>query len=239
VTYDEFKQAWIQARRDSGLGLLSAFEGMETLGLRSMARTFETFVEPVGGQEAEPFHVGGALSWRWDPLMTARTAMTEEDMLTAVLGRERVWGQKVRTERSALRVDVSLRASLPYGKAIAMPAAPVWAKWAREVHGRLEGIEPLVPEETTREARDGRLEILAWQSDPVARIICSNGGELRLDGVEIAAGQIIELPRHWDDTDRKPDEHPAGQLHELFARVRAALHAWMQAIDHLAPRSAR
>jgi hypothetical protein len=62
-------------------------------------------------------------------------------MLTEVLGRERVWGHKVRTERSPLRVDVTLSASLPHGKAIPMPAPPVW--WAREVHGRLERIEPL------------------------------------------------------------------------------------------------
>ena len=236
VTYDEFKHAWILARQESGLPLLSAYEGDETLDPRSLSRTFETFVEPLGGQEAEPFHVAAALSWRWDALATARTVTTEEDMLTEVLGRERVWGHKPRTERSPLRVDVSLRASLPYGKAIPMPSSPTWAKWAREAHGRLERIEPLVPEKTTREGRDGRLEILAWQGDPVAKVICGVDGDLKLESVEIAAGQVIELPRRWDDTDRKPDEHPAVQLHELFARVRAALHAWMQAADHLRPR---
>ncbi len=238
MTYEEFAQGWVLARRESGMPLLSAHEGKETLDLRSLSRTFETFVEPLGGQEAEPFFVAAALSWRWDALATARSATTEEDMLTEVLGRERVWGHKPKTERSALRVDVSLRASLPYGKAIPMPAPAVWTKWAREAHGRLERIEPLVPEKTTREARDGRLEVLAWQSDPVAKVICGAGGDLRLESIEIAAGEIIELPRRWDDTDREQDEHPAGQLHELFARVRAALHAWMQAVDHLRPRGA-
>jgi hypothetical protein len=97
----------------------------------------------------------------------------------------------------------------------------------------------VVAEKNTREARDGRLEILAWQADPIVKVICGPGGELRLEGVEIAAGQIIELPRHWDDSERKHDEHPAGQVHELFGRVRASLHAWMQAVDHLLPRAPR
>jgi hypothetical protein len=238
MTYQEFKAAWVGALRESGLPLLSANDGVETLDVRSLSRTFETFVEPLGGQEAEPFHVAASLSWRWDALATARSVTTEEDMLTEVLGRERVWGHTPKSERSVLRVDVSLRASLPYGKAIPMPAPSVWTKWAREALGRLERIEPLVPEKTTREGRDGRVEILAWQGDPIAKVICGAGGELSLDSVEIAAMQLIELPRRWGDTDRKQDEHPAGQIHDLFARVRAALHAWMQAVDHLRPRGA-
>jgi hypothetical protein len=239
VTYEEFVQAWISARRESGLRLMSVHEGNETIDPRSLTRTFETFVEPLGEQEAEPFHVAATLSWTWHALMTARTATTEEDMLTEVLGRERVWGRKVKTERSPLRVDVKLSASLPYGKPSPMPTPPTWVKWAREVHGRLERVEPLVPGETTREGRDGRLEVPAWQSDPIAKVVCDPAGELRLESVEIAAGQLIELPRHWDDSERKPDEHPARQLSELFGRVRASLHAWMQAVDHLLPRGAR
>jgi hypothetical protein len=219
------------------LPLLSAHEGDETIEPRSLDRTFRSDLGPLGIQEAEPFYVGATISWRWHALMTARTATTEEDMLAELLGRERVWGRKVKTERSPLRVDVTLRASLPYGKAIAMPSPAVWAKWAREVHGRLERVEPLVPAETSREGRDGRLEVLAWQTDPVARVLCDPGGALRLASVEIAAGQLIELPRHWDDPDRKPDEHPAGQLDEFFGRIRAALHAWMQAVDHLLPKA--
>lgn len=239
MTYEEFKQAWIAARRESGLPLASAHEGEETLELRSLDRIFETFVEPLGGQEAEPFRVSAALSWRWDALLAARSATTEEDMLTEVLGRERVSGHKVRTERSPIRMDVTLRASLPYGKAIPMPAPVAWARWASEAHGRLEQFEPLVPKQTTREARDGRVEYLAWQSEPVAKISCGADGSLKLDSVEVAAFELLELPRRWDDPDRKEDPHPAPQLHDLFARVRAALHAWMQAVDHLAPRGAR
>jgi hypothetical protein len=31
------------------------------------------------GQDAEPFHIGATLSWRWDSFHTARTVTTEED----------------------------------------------------------------------------------------------------------------------------------------------------------------
>jgi hypothetical protein len=216
---------------------MSAYEGTETLNLRHLDRRFESFVEPVGGQQAEPFHVAASLAWRWDALFTARTNSTEEDMLTQIIGRD--INRKARTTRSAMRVEVTLSANLPYGKAIPMPAPAAWAKWAREVHGRLESIEPLVPEKTTRERKDGRLEILAWQTDPVAKVICAPDGALKLDRVEIDAGQILELPRRWDDTDRRQDVHPAGQLHDMFGRVRAALQAWMQSVDHLMPRAGR
>jgi hypothetical protein len=92
VTYDEFKQAWGGALRDSGLPILSAHEGKETLDLRALDRSFESYVEPMGGQDAEPFHVAAILSWRSDPLLTARAATTEEDMLSEPLLRRFVDG---------------------------------------------------------------------------------------------------------------------------------------------------
>lgn len=233
MTYDEFKQAWSRALHDSGLPHVGAREGKETLDLRSMDRTFESYVEPLGGQDAGPFHVAATLSWRWDSFLTARTATTEEDMLSELIGREKA--HEVQTEPSWLRVDVKLHASLLHGKPIPMPAPSVWAKWTREVRGRLEKFEPLVPEEGVREGRDGRLEILAWQEEPVAKVVCGAGGELKLQQIKLSAGQVIELPRRWDDSAREADEHPARQLQELFERLRPALHAWMEVMDHLVP----
>lgn len=54
MTNDEFKQAWSRAMHDSGLSHVGAREGKETLDLHSMDRTFESYVEPLGGQDAEP-----------------------------------------------------------------------------------------------------------------------------------------------------------------------------------------
>ena len=56
---------------------------------------------------------------------------------------------------------------------------------------------------------------------------------LKLDVVELSAWQAIQLPRSFSDRDRRPDEHPARQLNEMFARIKAALHAWMEVTDHL------
>jgi hypothetical protein len=236
VTYEEFMHVWVSALRGSGLQIFGVGGGTETLDPRSMARSYECFVEPLGGQETEPFFVTAGFSWRWDALLTARTLFREEDVLTEMLGRTR--GGKASTERPAVRLDVSLRASLSYGKPVPMPSAEAWAKWAREIHTRLEKIERLVPKRTTR-GRGARPEILAWLTAPEARVTCSPDGVLELERVEVASGQIIDIPRNWDDTSRKPDKHPAEQLDDVFKRVRASLHAWMQALDHLLPKKGR
>lgn len=229
MRYEEFKAAWNEALRDSGLPTFNL--GKETLDLGSMDRTCEVFLEPIGGQHVEPFHVTAALSWRWDVAMAARMRSTEEGLLTELLGRERSY--KTRTDRPWLRVDIALHASTPYGKPLPMPTKAAWTKWVREAMGRLERIEPVIPEDNVREAKDGMLEILAWHGNPEVHAVCGPDGELKLESVELAAWQAIELPRQWDNPDRKPDEHPHRQLCEMFTRVRSALHAWMEVMDHL------
>jgi hypothetical protein len=156
-------------------------------------------------------------------------------LLVELLGREDV--HRVKTQRPWLRVDVSLRASLPHDKPIPMPSPSAWAQWAREAVERLDRIEPVVPKEVAREGRGGRLEVLAWQGDPVAHVSCGRNGELRLERVEFSSWQAIELPRKWDDPQRKKDERPDAQLGAMFGRVKAALHAWMEVMDHLRARS--
>jgi len=233
VTYDEFKQAWIGALRESGLPVIGVEPIKESLDLRFMDRTVWSAVEPFGRQDNPPFHISAAFEYRWDALQQARTATTEEDLLSELLGRDDV--RKVRTERPWLRVDVTLRATLAFGKTIPMPSLPAWAKWAREAIGRLERVEPVVPDETTRTGRGGRMEILAWQGEPKASVRVAPDGTLSLDSVKLASWQAIELPRKWDDPSRKPDKPPEQQLVAMFLRVKLALHAWMEVMDHLRP----
>lgn len=68
MTYEEFKEAWVEALRESKLPILGVDPIEETLALRSTDRRVKSSVEPFGGQQAEPFHVVAALSYRWDAL---------------------------------------------------------------------------------------------------------------------------------------------------------------------------
>lgn len=57
--------------------------------------------------------------------------------------------------------------------------------------GRLERVEPVIPEENVRQAKDGMLEILAWRGDPEVKAICGADGELKLESIELSAWQVI------------------------------------------------
>ena len=159
-------------------------------------------------------------------------ATIEEDVLAELLGSDRT--DELDTEQPWLRVDIKLRAGLEWGKSLPMPRPDAWAKWIRETLGRLENVEPIVSSDVMREAHGGHA-ILSWQGDPEIRIRCIPGGELRLEQVEVHAFQGIDLPRHWDNPDRVHDEDPDEQLAAMFARVRAALFAWGEMVDHLVP----
>lgn len=234
MTYDEFKKAWVWALRESGLSIMGPEPIEETLDLRTTDRTCKAFVEPFGGQHAEPFHITAALRFRWDALQTARTNTTEEDMLQEVLGLDRA--RRPRTELPWLRADATLRAAVVWGKEIPLPTASAWQRWARETLGRLESIESVIPIDNVRQGRNNLLpEILTWQSDPELNVLCMPDGTLKLRGVEIGTWQAIYLPRKWDDPSRKPDKRPHDQLAAMFKRLKAALNAWTEALDHLTP----
>jgi hypothetical protein len=230
MNYEGFKSAWDFALQSSGLPTIGP--AAETIDIRAMSRHYCLHLEPPGRHDNEPFHISATLEFEWGALQTARTYVPEEDVLTAMLGRESA--HEIETEQPWLRVDVKLTASLPWGKAIPMPAAKVWREWAREVTARLERIEPLVPEETVREGKDGALEVLAWKGDPELHVICNDEGALSFESVEIHGWQSIVLPRHWDDSERE-DKGPEEQLGQMFTRLRKAIGARMESVDHLRP----
>jgi hypothetical protein len=231
VTYDEFRDVWTSALRESGLRIMHQ-RPTETLDLNSTARRYTVYLEPAGRQDAAPFFVAAEMSWRWDALLTARTDTSEGDLLTELLGRK---GRAVaKTEPPWLRMDIGLKASLTMGQEIPMPPSSVWATWALEVVGRLNRIERLLPLEVMTEQKDGPPLILAWQGEPSLAVACSSEGKLKLSAVEIAAWQAINLPRVWSGGDHRQDEHPHEQLEAMFKRVRASLNAWMESLDHLA-----
>jgi hypothetical protein len=116
-----------------------------------------------------------------------------------------------------------------------VPSREAWTRWGRETTLRLERIDPIVPDERVREGRRGLPEILAWQGEPEAHVICGSDGTLRLRGVELATWQAIELPRKWDDSERRPDKAPDAQLSAMMERLKAAMGVWTEVLDHLSP----
>lgn len=229
--YDEFRSAFLAALRDSGLLTIGPPPNEEVLDLRTTDRTVAVYVEPVGREMSAPFHISGKISWRWDALQEARTATTEEDMLTELLGREDARGRE--TMHPRLRVDVELRAGLEYGKSVAMPSREAWFEWRREALARLQTVERLVDGEAMREVPDDDFAVLAWLGEPQIEITCNEAGDLLLQSLSLSAFQMIGVPRTWDDPDRRPDDHPYPQLGAMFLRVKAALHAWREVMDHL------
>lgn len=232
MNYEEFKRLWLWALGESRLAILGVDPLEEMLDLRSTERTCKSFVDSPKRQHPEPFHVSAALEFRWDALLSARTRSSEQDMLEWLLGPDR---RNARTERPWLRIDITLRASTIWGKEIPVPPREAWTRWARETTLRLERIDPVVPDERVREGRRGLPEILAWQGEPEAHVICGADGTLRLRGVELGTWQAIELPRKWDDSERRPDRAPDALLIAMMERLKAAMGVWSEVLDHLSP----
>jgi len=224
VTYDEFREAWLLALRESGLRLFGIEALSESLELRATARIGESLVVPY--YRTDPFTVSAKFRWRWDALHTARTATCEEDMLAELVGREAIG--RTRTHRPWMRIDISLHASLPWDSPMPLPSRARWALWTRDVIYTLESRTPLIPEEISREDRPGQLELLAYRGEPEAEVRCGRSGELKLAALEISGWQALELVRKWNDTSRRPDQGVEEQLNQMFARVKAALGAWAE-----------
>src|SRR5260221_651203 len=70
------------------------------------------------------------------------------------------------------------------------------------------------------------------QGAPKVELACARSGELQLEGMSVEAMQIMTLPRTLDSGE-PPDEGPAERLRDVFHRVRAALVAWSESLDHL------
>lgn len=229
MTYEQLRAAWTTALGASGLRLHPGDVIDETLAARSLDRTVTSIV--ASAVRAEPFTVTTTLSWQWTALHTARTVTTEEDLLAEVLGRDHT--TRSHTRRPQLRVDIGLRATLPWGAPLPLPSPTTWATWCRAVMLTLESHVPLVPAERARVSRRGDLEVLAGLGEPTARIACGRDGVLLLTSVGLDAWQTIDLTRVWSDPDRRPDPEVDPQLAALLTRVGAALDAWARLTGEL------
>ena len=233
MRYEDFKATWERTIGASRLGRHGFSE--ETLDSQSLDRTYLVRVEPPQGQDSRPFHVVAELSWRWSALQAARSRYGERELVAELLGTRATR----KTAKPWLRVDIKLSATLMHGQPIDMPSPKVWAAWAREVLGRLERIEPLLPKQRVRERKGGVLEGLAWSDEePTLEVKCSQVGELRLAGVSLESWVALELPRARS-SDERQEKAPDEALVELFGRLERALRAWSESVDHLRPSPSR
>ena len=225
MDYSTFKSRWQSALSEARM--LSYPElAEETIDLRHMDRRYQVFARCPDPLSPEPFHVSCRLSWRWDALHSARSSTTEEDMLTELTGRDQI--SDMRTERSWLRVDVKLFASLSMGEGQRMPAKATWKRFVTAVARKIDPLFPLHQVDPNDDSA-----VLGWCGQPTANVLCEVGGQVQLAGVELEAYQPVFLPRQWDDPAREPDPQPDEELLAFAERTREAMQQWAEAVKVL------
>lgn len=225
MNYDQFRAIWHEALGEAGLMPFSLFLS-ETVDIRGMSRAYRVLTSLRSVQRAGPFHIVAELSWKWDACLSARAETTEEDLLIEILGRD---GYYLVTERPWVRVDVTLKATVPMDAPLPMPVSDAWRRWSAAVTQRLS---PLLHSGEVDE-EGGNLSPLAWRGEPTAQLRCDTEGRLYLTGVGLPAWEGIDLPRQWDNPDRPPDDWPDVQLADFAFRLRRALEAWEDCLEHL------
>jgi hypothetical protein len=224
MDYAHFRTLWIEALKRSGLIWEKAYVD-EQLDLTSMDRLYKVVI-PYHFRDipSHLFYITAELSWRWDTLLSARFATTEEEMLTELFGRK----HPVHTDLPLLRVDVVLHASVQRYGFYPMPLSSVWRDWAAMVTSEVESYFPLFTNDDPKKPA-----VVSWLEEPEIQLNCSPGGQLYLLGVSLAAAELIRLPRQWDHPQRRRDPEPGAQIDELLRRVVHGLEAWRDALDEL------
>jgi hypothetical protein len=231
MNYEAFRAAWDDALRRENL-LTAQDRSDESIELGSMTRRYTILLGLVHSPPAETFLGTLELGWKWDALKSARARTTEEDVLTELLGREEAGLHAA--EPPWLRVDVKLRGRLPWDTHLALPAAEVWRVWVATV---AKQVDPLPPAMKVDPGHEGTIR--GWRGEPEAQVRCGPRGELWLLGIDLAAWQMIQLPRQQDAPDHEPDEQPHEQLAVFARRLRTALDAWKKALKALSPSPAQ
>jgi hypothetical protein len=174
VRYDEFRNSLLLALREADL--YSSWDRLtETIDLDTMSRTWKSSFGSGPKKEVEPFHVYGMASFRWDPLDSARTHTTEEDVVTELFGRD---DELPETMQRTLRTDIVLHAKLPLDSSTLMPDGKLWRSWSARVDERLS---PFLPREVAR-----------LRGDPVIAMGMARNGRSR----------VSVLPRRRAPADR-------------------------------------
>lgn len=227
VRYDEFRDRLQDALGRQGLSIHRVDRPKETIDLATTERRWRVFVFPLGSPRTEPLHVSARIGFRWSPFEAARSYTCEEDLLTELLGRK---DRPTTTEPRFLRVDIILRATLPFGSNTAMPDPQIFGPWLTTVE---EKIDELLSTEAKK--RGGRTAVLGYRGEVEVEARHTSGGILSLQGLSLLAFRMVQVPRVWDDPEHREAEKGAGQqLDQLARQFKGALDEWTTKVVELA-----
>ncbi len=225
MRYDEFRDSLFGALGDAGLRPHLG-RPTESIDLTTTTRRWQAALGESIPQRSEPFLVSAVVSFEWDPVESARTYTTEEDLLTELLGRDE---DPPETMPRLLRTDIVLRATLPYDSRVPMPGRKTWRSWSLRVDDELSSFLPT--DAAQHEA--GSVIVTGARGKVEAESICSDSGELCLSAVSLASWHGVVPPRIRDAVDEEPEGDIERQLQKLAERYRRAYDAWMECVIDL------
>jgi hypothetical protein len=226
VRYAEFRYRFEDALQEVGL-FIHDVDRAETIDLADTSRRWKVHIIRPAARSAEPFQVSAEIGFDWTPVDAARAYTCEEDLLIQLIGRRR---RPTRTERRWKRVDLSLRANLPYGSTTSMPEPHVFGAWSasivEKVHATLSEIEE----------RQGQIvAVLGGHGDLEVQAYCKPDGVVSLNGVAISGFRMVRVPRVWDDPERREAERGANvEIGRLARTFKGTLDEWTQSVSELA-----
>lgn len=227
MRYAEFRDQLEGALRRESLFVPGADRRTELIELEDSVRRWKVHVHPAASTTAEPFHVFAAIEFDWSPIDAARAYTCEEDLLMELVGRRT---RLPRTECRWTRIDLSLRATLPYGSTTAIPEPELFGGWTASVVKNADAVFTHVEE------KGGRITaILGGHGDLEMQANCSPDGVVFLSAVSISGFRVIRVPRVWDRPERRtaePDSHR--EFSRLAHTFRTALDDWTESISALA-----
>jgi hypothetical protein len=227
MRYDEFRYQLQTALQNVGLLGQCIGNPIETVDLDSMGRLWKVYVMGSSTKDTEPFDVTAKIAFNWDPFNTARSYTSEEDLLAEMLGRTK---NSSKTKPRLVRVDLELRASLPYGSTTTIPDAPTFGSWADSIKQKLDKV---ITENKWRQER--LVAVLGALEEINIESRYDSAGHLSLNRLSVAGFRMVHVPRVWDNSDRREAERePTAELSRLAQKFKYSLDEWRIGITELA-----
>lgn len=223
MNYQIFLNLWLSAMREANFYASQMIGKTETLDLNTMERRFRCFFIDSDLHQPQKLSISTEFFWVWDASLSSRYETTEEDMLMQIYGD---FGKHTDTERPWLRLDTVLYASPSYEEKVMLPLLDRWQDWMEVIRF---GLYPLL---TDSRVYKKRTPLKIWHTEPQAVFELNENGEILLKRVKLEIGQLIQLPRNWDDPE-KHDPDPEKELKKCTSTLYEAVQIWKRSFDDL------